>query len=210
MRSLSSVFSSSVCSKRRGGETLCSHRPVPVPWLRRRGHERHRRSGGERLCSLGSAAKRKSWQRASNMFQRDSCKLLPWGLPWCVCVCVRAVACSRLCDTVEECVRVNCVLVHPGETPHGASSAWYPAWIQKCTCSSRRLSARKMVVHNSMLLVQRNACRSRMDFIHACRLCLHPLSYPRLRAIVLGRGKKRKRRDRDDCISINIKIKSKI
>jgi len=43
-----------------------------------------------------------------------------------------------------------------------------------------RLSVRKVSVHNSMLPVQRNACRRRMKFIHACRLCLQPLSYSRL------------------------------
>jgi hypothetical protein len=78
-------------------------------------------------------------------------------LPWGACGCVRAVAWSRLCDTLDVCVRVNCVLLHPGEKPHGGLSAWYPAWIQTCTCSSRRLSVRKVSVHNLMLLVQRNA-----------------------------------------------------
>ena len=78
-----------------------------------------------------------------------------------------------------------------------------------------RLSVRKVSVHNSMLPVQRNACRRRMKFIHACRLCLQPLSYSRLpchclRPIVLGRGKRRKRRERDDCISLNINIRSKV
>ena len=78
-------------------------------------------------------------------------------LPWGACGCVRAVAWSRLCDTSDVCVRVNCVLLHPGERPHGGLSAWYPVWIQTCTCSSRRLPVRKVSVHNLMLLVQRNA-----------------------------------------------------
>ena len=38
---------------------------------------------------------------------------------WGVCGCVRAVACSRLYETVEMCVRATCVLVHPGTRPHG-------------------------------------------------------------------------------------------
>ena len=149
--SLSSVFSSSVRSRRRGGETLCSHRPVLVPWIRRRGGERHRRRGQIRGCRAIVFEARSFFTELLYIYvhHRDRGNVASC-LPLGVCVCVRAVACSRLCDTVEECVRVNCVLAHPGERPHGGSSAWYPTWIQKCTCSSRLLSVRTACAHGCL------------------------------------------------------------
>ena len=91
---------------------------------------------------------------------------------------VRVRARGRVFAPIRDCGDVRACELRPGASWYKALrrlSAWYPAWIQKCTCSSRRLSVRKVSVHNSMLPVQRNACRRRMKFIHACRLCLRPI-----------------------------------
>ena len=87
---------------------------------------------------------------------------------WGACVCVRAVACSRLYETVEMCVRVNCVLVHPGTRPHGG------CLMVSSLDTKMHMQLQSAVCAQGVGTQLHAACtaarlQSPMKFIHACR-----------------------------------------
>ena len=112
---------------------------------------------------------------------------------WGVCVCVRAVACSPLYETVEMCVRATCVLVHPGTRPHGGClHGIQPGYKNAHAAPDGCLCARYLYTTPCCLYSRTPAVAYE---IHSCVQARFAPDIRGCRAIVLGRGKRRKRRE---------------
>jgi len=88
---------------------------------------------------------------------------------WGVCVCVRAVACSRLYETVEMCVRATCVLVHPGTRRPTAVGCMVSSLDTKMHMLLQTAVCAQGVGTQLHAACTAARLHSPMKFIHACR-----------------------------------------